>query len=209
MRFIWEKKSLTECDAVCTQNGIAFEIDYMNVINDIAMTKAGRKLVLFKYNDSESTKNKDVENFKLQGVKMEVNKEKIRFFLQFFFDKGENASLVAEIVNGVYGADTVTANYVQFWFRRLGSEIIEVDRHVSSSSIAQELKIDHKTVLSHLRKVGLKKKGSMFGGHINYTKKHDRSNFHLRSLGQRNEIDPFLKRMVTGDEKWVTYYNIV
>ncbi|GFW94576.1 putative DD34D transposase [Trichonephila clavipes] len=28
-------------------------------------------------------------------------------------------------------------------------------------------------------------------------------------LAKRNEIDPFLKRMVTGDEKWVTYYNIV
>ncbi|GFW04675.1 histone-lysine N-methyltransferase SETMAR [Trichonephila clavipes] len=28
-------------------------------------------------------------------------------------------------------------------------------------------------------------------------------------LAKRNEIDPFLKWMVTGDEKWVTYYNIV
>ncbi|GFU56093.1 hypothetical protein TNCV_3405541 [Trichonephila clavipes] len=28
-------------------------------------------------------------------------------------------------------------------------------------------------------------------------------------LAKRNEIDPFLKRMVTGDEKRVTYYNIV
>ncbi|GFX41915.1 mariner Mos1 transposase [Trichonephila clavipes] len=37
---------------------------------------------------------------------MEVNKEKIRYILQFFFDKGENASQMAEIVNGVYGADT-------------------------------------------------------------------------------------------------------
>ncbi|GFY18575.1 hypothetical protein TNCV_2398001 [Trichonephila clavipes] len=37
-------------------------------------------------------------------------------------------------------------------------EIIQVDRHVSSRSIAQELKIDHKTVLNHLRKVGFKKK---------------------------------------------------
>ncbi|GFX10298.1 histone-lysine N-methyltransferase SETMAR [Trichonephila clavipes] len=89
---------------------------------------------------------------------MEVNKEKIRYILQFFFDKGENASQVAEIVNGAYGVDTVTANYVQFWFRRFRSgifdvkeaprtgkpvvkkvdkitEIIEVDRHVSSRSI--------------------------------------------------------------------------
>ncbi|GFW41840.1 histone-lysine N-methyltransferase SETMAR [Trichonephila clavipes] len=95
--------------------------------------------------------------------------------------RSENASQGAEIVNGVYGTDTVTANYVQFWFRRFRSgifdfkdaprtgrpviknvdkitEIIEVDRHVNSRSIIQELKIDHKTVLSHLRKVGLKKK---------------------------------------------------
>ncbi|GFX93504.1 histone-lysine N-methyltransferase SETMAR [Trichonephila clavipes] len=93
----------------------------------------------------------------------------------------ENASQVAEIAKGVYGTDTVTANYVQFRFRQFRSgifdvknaprtgrsvvenvdkmtEIVEVDRHVSSRSIAQELKIDHKTVLSHLCKVRLKKK---------------------------------------------------
>ncbi|GFW94905.1 mariner transposase [Trichonephila clavipes] len=29
------------------------------------------------------------------------------------------------------------------------------------------------------------------------------------ALAKRNEINPFLKRMVTGDEKWVTYDNIV
>ncbi|GFV55476.1 histone-lysine N-methyltransferase SETMAR [Trichonephila clavipes] len=56
---------------------------------------------------------------------MEVNKEKIRFFLQFFFDKGENASQGAEIANGVYGANNVTANYVQFWFRRFRSGIFD------------------------------------------------------------------------------------
>ncbi|GFX53401.1 putative DD34D transposase [Trichonephila clavipes] len=35
------------------------------------------------------------------------------------------------------------------------TKIIKVDRHVSSRSIAQELKIDHKIVLNHLRKLGL------------------------------------------------------
>ncbi|GFU77751.1 histone-lysine N-methyltransferase SETMAR [Trichonephila clavipes] len=71
--------------------------------------------------------------------------------------QGENTSQVAEIVNGVYGADTVTTNYVQFWFRRFRSgifdakdaprtgrpvvenvdkftEINEIDWHVSSRS---------------------------------------------------------------------------
>ncbi|GFW75495.1 histone-lysine N-methyltransferase SETMAR [Trichonephila clavipes] len=119
---------------------------------------------------------------------MEANKEKIRFFLRFFFDKGENASQMAEIANGVYGADTVTANYVLFWFRRFRSgtfdakdayrtgrpvvenvdkitEIIEVGRHVSSPSIALELKMDHKTFLSPLRKNGLKKKLNVWVPH--------------------------------------------
>ncbi|GFT92604.1 histone-lysine N-methyltransferase SETMAR [Trichonephila clavipes] len=72
--------------------------------------------------------------------------------------QGENSSQVAEIVNGVYGDDNVTANYMHSWFRRFTSdifdakdaphigrpvvenvdkitEIIEVDRHVSSRSI--------------------------------------------------------------------------
>ncbi|GFX50407.1 histone-lysine N-methyltransferase SETMAR [Trichonephila clavipes] len=119
---------------------------------------------------------------------MEANKEKIRFFLQFFFDKGENASQAAEIANGVYGADTITSNCMQFWFRpfRLGifdvndaprtdrpivenvdkiTEIIEVDWHVSCRSIAQELKIDHKTISSHLRKVRFKKKLHIWVSH--------------------------------------------
>ncbi|GFT19039.1 histone-lysine N-methyltransferase SETMAR [Trichonephila clavipes] len=75
-------------------------------------------------------------------------------------------------MHGVYGADTVTSNYLQYWFHRFRSgifdvidaphtgrpvvenvnkikEIVEVDQHVSSRSIAQELKIKHKTVLSH------------------------------------------------------------
>ncbi|GFX89267.1 histone-lysine N-methyltransferase SETMAR [Trichonephila clavipes] len=94
--------------------------------------------------------------------------------------QGGNASQVAEIVNSVYGVDTVTINCVQFWFRRFSSgifdfkdaprtgrpvvenidkttEIIKIGRHVSSRSIAQELKIDHKIVLNLLRKAGFKK----------------------------------------------------
>jgi len=45
---------------------------------------------------------------------MDTSKEKIRHILQFFFDKGENASQAAENMNSVYGPDTVTANHAQF-----------------------------------------------------------------------------------------------
>ncbi|GFW23737.1 hypothetical protein TNCV_2032801 [Trichonephila clavipes] len=63
------------------------------------------------------------------------------------------------------------------------TEKMEVDRHVSSRSIDQELKIDHITVLNHLRKVGLKK-AQCLGAKTFNIKKHDGSNFHLRRLGQ-------------------------
>ncbi|KAL9925456.1 histone-lysine N-methyltransferase SETMAR-like [Glossina fuscipes fuscipes] len=163
-------------------------------------------------------------------LKMEVNKDKIRYILQFFFDKGENASQAAKIVNGVYGSDTVTANYVQFWFRRFRSgifdvndaprtgrpvvenvdkigEMIEVDRHVSSRNIAQELKIDHKTILNHLHKAGFEKKLDVWVPH-QLTEKNMMDRISIcEALAKRNEIDPFLKRMVT--EKWITYDNPV
>ena len=32
--------------------------------------------------------------------------------------------------------------------------------------------------------------------------------FACESLLNRNKIDPFLERMVTGDEKWVSYDNV-
>ncbi|GFX35377.1 histone-lysine N-methyltransferase SETMAR [Trichonephila clavipes] len=88
-------------------------------------------------------------------------------------------------------------------------EIIEVDWHVNSCRIAQELKIDHKTVLSHLSKVGFKKKLEVWVPHqLTPINMMDRISI-CEALDKRNEIDPFLKQMVTGDEKWVTYDNIV
>ncbi|GFV65234.1 histone-lysine N-methyltransferase SETMAR [Trichonephila clavipes] len=157
---------------------------------------------------------------------MEVNKVKIRFFLRCFFDKGENAIQVAEIENSVYGADTVTDNYQQIWFRRFRSgifdvkgaprtgrhfienvdkitEIIEVDLHISSRSI------DHKLVLKHLRRVGFKKKLDVWVPH-QLTQKNTTDRISIcKALAKWNEIKPILKRMVTGDKKRVTYYNIV
>ncbi|GFW02416.1 histone-lysine N-methyltransferase SETMAR [Trichonephila clavipes] len=89
------------------------------------------------------------------------------------------------------------------------AEIIEVDRHFSSRSIAQVLKVDHKTVLNHLRKVEFKKKRDVLLPHQLTPKKMIGRVSICKALAKRNEIDPFLKRMVNGDEKWVPYSNIV
>lgn len=49
--------------------------------------------------------------------KMGINKDKMRYILPFFFDKGENSNQAAEIVNNVYSSDTVISNQSQFWLR--------------------------------------------------------------------------------------------
>ncbi|GFU23140.1 histone-lysine N-methyltransferase SETMAR [Trichonephila clavipes] len=142
----------------------------------------------------------------------------------FFFDKDENASQVAEIVYGIYGVDTVTSNYVQFWFRRFRSgifdvkdtprtgrpvvenvdkitEIIEVDRHASSRSIFKKLKNDHKRVLNHLRKDEFKKKLSIWVPH-QLTQKHMMTEFpSVKPWPNGMKLTHFLsKRMVIGDK---------
>ncbi|GFW04476.1 histone-lysine N-methyltransferase SETMAR [Trichonephila clavipes] len=138
----------------------------------------------------------------------------------------------AEIVHGVYDAVTVTVNYVQFGFRRIRSgifdvkdaprtgrpvienvdkitEIFEVDRHVSSNSIAQELNINHKSVLNYLRIVGFKKKLHVWVP-PQLTPKNMMDQISIcEALAKRNEIDSFLKRMVTADKKWVSYDSIM
>lgn len=162
---------------------------------------------------------------------MDFSKHKIRYILQFYFDKGENASQAAENMNNVYGPDTVTANHAQYWFRRFRSgnfdvkdasrsgrpvvknvdkimEMIKSDRHLSTVAIARELKIAQKTVWNHLHKAGFKKKLDVWVPHdLSQKNLLDRISI-CKSLLNRNNVDPFLKRLVTGDEKWLTYDNI-
>ncbi|GFW94426.1 histone-lysine N-methyltransferase SETMAR [Trichonephila clavipes] len=57
--------------------------------------------------------------------------------------------------------------------------------------------MDHKTVLRHLRKVGFKKKPDIWVPH-QLTPKNMMDRFSVcEALDKRNEIDPFLKQIVT------------
>ncbi|XP_017062383.1 histone-lysine N-methyltransferase SETMAR-like [Drosophila ficusphila] len=158
---------------------------------------------------------------------MEQNKEKIRHILQYYYDKGKNASQAANKICAVYRPDTVSISTAQRF--RSGAEVVEDaprsgrpvvencdkiaelverDRHSRSRSIGQELDMSHQTVINHLKKLGVTKKLDVWVPH-ELTRKNifDRIDA-CESLLNRNKIDPFLKSMVTGDEKWVTYDNV-
>ena len=157
---------------------------------------------------------------------MEIPEGHFRHILLFYFRKGKNATQAYRKLCGVYSDQCLSERQCQNWFARFRSgnfnvqdepagrpivekveEILEkiaVDRYISSRDIATKLNIDHKTVLSHLHKTGDQKKLDTWVAHgLTMKNLMDRVSI-CESLLKRNEIEPFLKRMITGDEKWIT-----
>ncbi|KAJ0176139.1 hypothetical protein K1T71_008313 [Dendrolimus kikuchii] len=84
-------------------------------------------------------------------------------------------------------------------------EKVEQDWHISSYDVAGELGIDHKTVLAHLKKAGYTKKLDIWVPHELTERNLMNRVLICDSLLRRNETEPFLKKLITGDEKWITY----
>ncbi|KAK2580003.1 hypothetical protein KPH14_010768 [Odynerus spinipes] len=86
--------------------------------------------------------------------------------------------------------------------------IIESNRHITVREIAKRLNVSHPTIENHIRCLGLVKKLDIWVPHelkeIHLTQRINICDTHFK----RNAIDPFLKRIITGDEKWVVYNNI-
>ena len=87
--------------------------------------------------------------------------------------------------------------------------IIESDRHVTVQETEEILKTPKSTIDRHIQYLELVKKLDIWIPHelkeIHLTKRFNACDLHLN----RNEFDPFLKRIITGDEKWIVYNNVV
>ncbi|GFX97099.1 transposase [Trichonephila clavipes] len=87
------------------------------------------------------------------------------------------------------------------------TEIFEVDQHVSSRSIARELKIDHNSFKPFNHSCIEKEARCLFATPINTKNMMDVIST-CEAFAKQNEINPFLKWRVTGDKKCFTYDNI-
>ena len=87
--------------------------------------------------------------------------------------------------------------------------MIENNRHSTTRDIAEKLKISHRCVERHLKQLGYVNKLDIWVPHklneIQLTKRISICD----SLLKRNETDPFFKRIMTNNEKWVVYDNFV
>lgn len=153
-------------------------------------------------------------------------------FYCFTSEKGENATQAHIKLCAVYGKDCLTERQCQNWFAKFRSgnfnvkdaprsvrpvvveddkikALIEANRHYTTREVTEILNISQTTMERHLHKLGYVSK-------LNIWVSHELKEIHLTKcinacdkLLKNNENDSFLKRIVTGDEKWIVYDNVV
>lgn len=162
---------------------------------------------------------------------MECDKIHFRHILRFYFHKGRSALQAHKKIIAVYGDNALSKSTAEFWFRRFRSGNFDVedaarsgrpieanvdeiqnkimeDQRITTRQIAEELHIAHSTVSRQIKKLGLTKKLDIWVPHRLSDKNVIDRIAICDSLLKRNNSDPFLKRIVTGDEKWVLYEDV-
>ena len=163
---------------------------------------------------------------------MDCKNEHFRHILLFYFRKGKNTAQAAKKLRDLYGEEALKDRQCRNLFDKFCfgdfslideqrsdqsnevddlqiKAIIESDRHVTVREIEKMLKIPKSTIDHHIKRLGLVKKLDIWIPHelkeIHLTKRINACDLHLK----RNEYDPFLKRIITGNEKWIVYNNVV
>lgn len=162
---------------------------------------------------------------------MEDNKLHFRHLMLFYFRKGENTTQATKEICAVYGEGALAERTVRKWFAKFRAgdfNVKDQERSGRPSStdddqlktlldnnprytvrdLAEILKISKTTVHEHLVKLKYVNRYDVWVPH-NLTEKNliDRISI-CDLLYKRNENVPFLKQIVTGDEKWVIYNNV-
>ena len=86
--------------------------------------------------------------------------------------------------------------------------VIENNRRSTTREIAEKLNISHTCVERHLKQLGYVNKLDIWVPHKLNEIQLIKGIFICDSLLKHNETDSFLKRTITGDEKWVVYDNV-
>lgn len=162
---------------------------------------------------------------------MDNKNEHIRHVLLYYYNKGKTATNTHTKIIAVYGKDIIKLRTCQKWFKKFRTgnfslqdearsgrpiniikddlkALIDDDRHISVRQLAEILHSSKTSIADRLRKLGYSKKLDVWVPH-HLTE----SQLLIRIttcdiLLKRNRNEPFLKRLITGDEKWIVYNNI-
>ncbi|GFU92966.1 histone-lysine N-methyltransferase SETMAR [Trichonephila clavipes] len=155
---------------------------------------------------------------------MESDKQHFRHILLFYYRKGKNAVQARKKLTDVYGKGVLTVRQCQNWFAKFRSSNFDVENaprsgrsveddkdaikvlvdanwRITTREIGLRLNLSNSSVYDHLKGLGSSLKLDVWVLHvlteINLCRRIDVCD----SLPKRHENDPFLKRIITGDEK--------
>ncbi|GFV74384.1 histone-lysine N-methyltransferase SETMAR [Trichonephila clavipes] len=117
---------------------------------------------------------------------MESDKQHFRHILLFYYRKGKNAVQARKKLTDVYGEGVLTVRQGQNWFAKFRSGNFDVE---------------DAPLYDHLKGLGLSLKLDVWVPHVLTERNLCRRIDVYDSLLKRHEHDPFLKRIITGDEK--------
>lgn len=157
---------------------------------------------------------------------MESDKQHFRHILLFYYRKGKNAVQARKKLTDVYGEGVLTVRQCQRFakFRSGNFDVkdaqrsgrpVEADKGISWCKPANnntwdriEVKFIKFNSLWPLERPGIILEARCMGSPCSHRGNLCRRIAVCDSLLKRHENDPFLKRIITGDEKWVVYNNV-
>lgn len=162
---------------------------------------------------------------------MDLPQNHFRHIMLFYFKQGKTVKITAKEICAVYGQGAVSAETVRRWFVKFKSsdfsledkprpgrpsafnenmlqKLIVKNPRLTVQEIAEELQIPKSTIHDNFKKLGFISRYDIWVPH-NLTEKNRIARIMAcESLLKRNEDVPFLRRIITGDEKWVQYKNV-
>ncbi|GFX48630.1 histone-lysine N-methyltransferase SETMAR [Trichonephila clavipes] len=155
---------------------------------------------------------------------MESDKKHFRHILLFYYRKGKNAVQARKKLTNVYGEGVLTVRQCQNWFAKFRSgnfdvedaprsgrsveadkdaikALVDANRRITTREIKLRLNLSNSTVYDHLKGLGLSSKLDVWVPHVLTERNLCRRTDVCDSLLKRHENYPFLKRIITGDEK--------
>lgn len=157
-------------------------------------------------------------------------KEHIRHCMLYEFDKGSSAVAAAKSIRAVYG-DVIPTRTCQYWFKRFKGgvtkpdksrsgrysivdtdflkSVVESDPRLSTREIAVITGYSQSTIVRHLHLIGKTNRSGVWVPHELSDKNLLDRMAVCESMLVWLKSEPFLDRIVTGDEKWILYTNVV